>query len=160
MDIGIVSNDGNFKFRVSGIVQQDGKTLVMQINNNEFYCMPGGHVEIGELAEEAIEREMKEELTFPVKIKKLICIHENIFFRKDGKPFNEIAFYYLSEPTENVDKSDKTFVENDKGELKTLFTSWKTDEELKKLHFKPEMVRKIILEKDTDFKLITSRDKK
>ena len=160
MDIGIKSNDGNFKFRVCGIVQQDGKTLVMKIQQNEFFCLPGGHVEIGELAEEAIKREMEEELTFPVKIKKLICIHENLFYTEKGKPFNEIAFYFLAEPTENVDKSDKTYVENDKGELKTLFTSWKTDEELEKLNFKPEIVKKIILENNTEFKLISSKDKK
>ena len=70
MDIGINSNDGSFKFRVCGIVKQGGKTLVMKIQQNEFYCLPGGHVEIGELAKEAIVREMKEELTFPVEIKK------------------------------------------------------------------------------------------
>ena len=160
MDIGINSNDGSFKFRVCGIVKQDGKTLVMKIQQNEFYCLPGGHVEIGELAKEAIVREMKEELTFPVEIKKLICIHENLFYKKDGKPFNELAFYFLVEPTENVDKSDKTYIENDKGELKSLHISWKTDEELKSLNFKPEIVKKIILENNTNFQIISSRDKK
>ena len=70
MDIGINSEEGKFKFRVCGILEHDGKYLAVKMNNNNFFCLPGGHVELGEDTETAVQREMREELGYEVKIKK------------------------------------------------------------------------------------------
>ena len=48
MDIKIDSNEGKFKFRVCGILKHQNKYLIVKINNNKFYCLPGGHVELDE----------------------------------------------------------------------------------------------------------------
>ncbi len=42
-----------------------------------YWVIPGGHVEYGERVEEAIKREMKEELGVSVKIKKLFGVYSN-----------------------------------------------------------------------------------
>ena len=47
-DISISYKDSKFKYRVSGILLKDNKLLTVKINNNDFYCLPGGHVEIME----------------------------------------------------------------------------------------------------------------
>lgn len=62
MDIKVNSIEGRFKFRVCGILEHNGKYLIVKINHNKFYCLPGGHIELGEDTETAVKREMKEEL--------------------------------------------------------------------------------------------------
>ena len=43
----------------------------------KYWTLPGGHVEYGERVEDAIKREMKEELGTSVKIKKLFGVCSN-----------------------------------------------------------------------------------
>ena len=65
-DIKISNNNNKFKFRVSGILIVDNKVLTVKINNNDFYCLPGGHVELMENTKDAIIREFKEETGLPL----------------------------------------------------------------------------------------------
>ena len=46
-DIKIDNGTGNFKFRVNGILMHDNEVLVVKMQNNPFYCLPGGHVQVG-----------------------------------------------------------------------------------------------------------------
>ena len=70
MDISIKSEEGKFKFRVCGVLEHNNKYLLVKMNENNFYCLPGGHVELGEDTDTAVVREMQEELGYQVKIKK------------------------------------------------------------------------------------------
>ena len=58
-DIKLSVDDVKFKYRVSGILIVDGKVLTVKIANNDFYCLPGGHVELFENTKDAILREFK-----------------------------------------------------------------------------------------------------
>ena len=78
-DIEIVSNNIKFKYRVSGILLKNNKILVCKINNNEFYCLPGGHVELLEDSQSAMLREFKEETLIDAKVEKLLFMTENFF---------------------------------------------------------------------------------
>ena len=60
-DIKLSVDDVKFKYRVSGILIVDNKVLTVKIANNDFYCLPGGHVELFENTKDAILREYKEE---------------------------------------------------------------------------------------------------
>lgn len=63
------------KLRVRGIIPYQGGILVIkrerEINNNkvEYYVFPGGGVENGESLEEAMKRELQEELGIKVSVK-------------------------------------------------------------------------------------------
>ncbi len=142
MDIRIDNEFGKFKFRVCGILQQGDKYLTVKINNNGFYCLPGGHVELDEDTDSAVLREMQEELGYPIKIKRLITVNQNFFKTAKGKPFHEIGFYYICEAVNKEDVCSNDYVreELDKGELKTLAFKWFTQEELKHVDFKPTFV--------------------
>ena len=48
MDVKIKCDEGNFKMRVSGLIIKNGKLLTVDICENNFYCLPGGHVHLGE----------------------------------------------------------------------------------------------------------------
>ena len=52
-----------FMYRVAGVAVIDGRVLVHQFEGeDDFYVLPGGRVEMREPAEEALAREMREEL--------------------------------------------------------------------------------------------------
>ena len=90
-DIRINNNGRRFKFRVAGIIQQKNKVLLVRMNENKFFCFPGGHVELLEDTARAVERELNEELYFKVKVDKLLYIHENFFDAPEGK-YHELCF--------------------------------------------------------------------
>ncbi len=80
-----------------GIVLKGGKVLLTKREIDPFqgcWVLPGGHVEYGEKVEEAIKREMKEELGVPVKIKKLIGIYSD---PKRDPRYHSVAVVFLLE---------------------------------------------------------------
>lgn len=65
---------------VDGILLEKGKVLLVKRAIYPFFGsweLPGGHVDYGETVEKAIQREMREELGIPVKIKKLFGVYSN-----------------------------------------------------------------------------------
>lgn len=51
--------------------------LRLQEDSNEFWCIPGGKIESGEIPEEAAIRELREECCVEGKIIRLLTINEN-----------------------------------------------------------------------------------
>lgn len=79
---------------VRAIIQNKGKILICQkigkdYKGKDYYFFPGGHVEFGESANKALEREMKEELGLKIKKCSFIGGSEHLF-TKDGKKHHEI----------------------------------------------------------------------
>lgn len=142
MDIKIDTNEGKFKFRVCGILKHNDKYLAVKMNSNNFYCLPGGHVELGEDTQTAVLREMHEELGYEIVIKKLVAINENFFFAEDGFKLHEIGFYYVVEAKDknNVNPNDYLREELDKGKIQHLNFKWLTLDELKKVDFRPKFI--------------------
>ena len=143
MDVKINCEEGKFKFRVCGILKVNNKYLTVKIADNDFYCLPGGHVELGEDTDNAILREMKEELGYEVKINKLVSIIQNFFKSKDNTIFHELGYYYIVEPVniEDVNLNDYIVTELDKGKLVRLEFKWFTLEELQTARFLPEILK-------------------
>ena len=57
-DIEIKTAQKKFKYRVNGIIIHNNKILTIKMKNNTSYCLPGGHVELGEDSKNAVLREM------------------------------------------------------------------------------------------------------
>lgn len=142
MDIRIDEAIGRFKFRVCGILQYKGKYLIVKMNENPFYCLPGGHVELGEDTNEAVLREMEEELGYKVKIQRLVAINQNFFEDADGRKFHELGFYYIvnAENEANITAHDYEREELDKGKLQHLRFKWASKDELKNIDFRPGFI--------------------
>lgn len=126
IDIEIENEFANFKLRVNGILIKDNKILCVQMKKNGFYCLPGGHIEIGEDSKEAVVREFKEETGIDVKVEQLISITENFFTRKNGKKIHEISFYYILKSYDefNMEKSEYDVVEIDKDGIMEHHFKW------------------------------------
>ena len=61
------------------ILNEDGEVLLIkQAKWNNQYCIPGGHVELEESIENALKREIKEEVGLNVSVLKLLGLQDNI----------------------------------------------------------------------------------
>jgi len=139
-DVRIDLHKKKFKFRVAGIVIKDNKVLVDKMRNNEFYCLPGGHVEICEDTLSAVKRELKEELYFKFKIKNLVFVHEN-FFVENKKKFHELCFYYLAYPQDkNFKPEDIVVSEVDNNEQLYHNYKWIDLSKLKEFDLRPKEI--------------------
>lgn len=99
----------NTHVRVRGIIIHNGEILVVKHRKeDDFYALPGGHLEYGESILECIKREMVEELGVEPEIGKLLYINNFIDKKKEEQSiefFFEIknAFDY-----KNIDHLEKT----------------------------------------------------
>lgn len=158
-DIKIKADNINFKYRVSGIVIINNKVLVVQIMDNGFYCLPGGHVKLGELSSQAIKREMREEL--PRKNNKIICIknyslfaiNEIIFKRQDSTKVHELSLIYKIDLKNNDDVFLNDIILFEKDDIiKKMDFKWVDINDLENINFKPKnIIAKI---KNNDFSLV------
>lgn len=144
-DIRLEENNKKFKFRVGGIVENEGKILIVQMNNNPFYCFPGGHIELYEDSKTAIMRELKEELYFDVEIDNLVTINENFYFLR-GSNYHELCLYYFAHPVnKNIDMQEKLITEQDKFGTVAHKYKWIEKEKLISLDVKPKQVVEYII---------------
>ncbi|MGB8346057.1 MAG: NUDIX domain-containing protein [Ktedonobacteraceae bacterium] len=76
----MISVDKPHGIRAVGILIHNGAILLMRRSHNEreYYTFPGGGVEIGETIEEAVIREILEETSISVSIKRLLYHHDLI----------------------------------------------------------------------------------
>ena len=89
---------------VVGIVLRGNKFLVERRGSDEeidpdIVCLPGGHVRKGESREEALKREMLEELGIAVKNLRFIC--KNFYVASNGEGQNAYCYlitHYEGEP--------------------------------------------------------------
>ena len=94
MDIIFKTDTFVFSYRIAGILIRDNKILLQKPLNDDGYSFPGGHVSFGEISENTLIREFKEEIDADIKIDRLLMIGEN-FFPWGDKPCQQISLYYL-----------------------------------------------------------------
>ena len=92
----IMSSDGEitFMYRVGGVAILNERLLVEHNVRHGFCFVPGGRVEYGENAIEALAREFREELGEDVEVGRLFLSADNLF-ELDGKRYQEIVPYFL-----------------------------------------------------------------
>lgn len=136
-DVKIWKDDGAFKLRTCGVVEIDGKYLIGNSGECDFWSFPGGHVTIGESTDDAVVREFFEETKIETEIEKLLADIQLFWDRGDGKPFHEVGFYYLLKPKHKIEAKDFVYEENDGGEIKHHVYKWLTLDELKNIDIRP-----------------------
>lgn len=82
-----------FTYRVVAVCIHDGHVLLHREETGDFWTLPGGRCEFGEASDEALRREMMEELGVTVAIGRLLWVVENIFAHT-GTKHHEIGLYY------------------------------------------------------------------
>lgn len=147
-DVEIKNATDRFYYSVRAIIKQGDKYLVMQVTNPDgsksSIHYPGGHVEIGEEAEQAIIREVREEVGCELKDVKLFAFLQN-FWEHAGKRGHGIELFFLATPQNPISTQDYIKIENDKGITKKLEFKWFTAEQLKTVHVRPSIIKELII---------------
>jgi len=82
MDISFISGNEKFNYRVCAMMISNDKILAMHDERSPYYYLPGGRVKIGETAENAVIREIQEELGIIPKIIRPLWLNQ-AFFTED-----------------------------------------------------------------------------
>jgi ADP-ribose pyrophosphatase YjhB (NUDIX family) len=88
------SLSGNFHYRVAGVALHEGRVLLQRTEIDDFWSLPGGHVELYETAAAALRREMREELGVTIKVLRFLWVAENFFHYQD-QDHHELGLYFL-----------------------------------------------------------------
>lgn len=145
MDLSFRVDNQKFNYRVCAIILSDGKILtVYHSAPSPYYSLPGGRVTMDETAEQAVVREVQEELGVTPKISRPLWL-DQAFFAKDtdGLHYHELCLYFL------MDISDTDLLE--RGNVFTLMEGkhehifeWLAFERLKEEYFYPIFLKKEI----------------
>ena len=135
-----------FGVRATALIVKDNRLLVVE-DEDGFYTI-GGAIQVGERTEEAVIREVKEELGVKAQARQLAFVVENRF-EQAGVHFHNIEFHYLVDLLEDA---PLTMQEDERqlpcrwialnqlhtvplkpGFLKTVLPEW--DGQLRHIHF-------------------------
>ncbi|HTJ73243.1 MAG TPA: NUDIX domain-containing protein [Verrucomicrobiae bacterium] len=95
------------RIAVRGIIFKDGKLLSQKLtayrrDNRDFWCTPGGGLDMGEQLEEGLRRELIEETGIDPKVGRLLFVQQ---FSEDGKK-EQMEFFFLVENPEDYGTID------------------------------------------------------
>ncbi len=110
MDITFATQEGRFNYRVCGMIIHNGKILAMHDERSPYFYLPGGRVQLHETAEEAVIREIREELNIDAKIARPLWLNQGFFIEDvSGEKFHEICVYFLMDiaHTDILSRGDK-----------------------------------------------------
>ena len=119
---------------VRAIIKNKERILVCKKVRRDYYFFPGGHLEFGERAREALVRELKEELGLKIKRCSFIGGSEHIF-SEDGKKHHEINLAFDIKVNKLKTQSREDHIE--------FFL--KTEKELSKEKVLPKTLTKAVL---------------
>ena len=147
MDVKIKTENLKFKFRVSAIFIYEGYLLVNEYGSDGSFCLPGGYVNLGETSEEAMLRELKEEIGLEFKIDKFVGITENFFTNWRNQKTHGIDFYYKVDlkSIDDFNLIDYNRVENDNGSIITHHFHLIDIDKLDKFNLLPVVIKKDIV---------------
>lgn len=89
------------KFRpaVYAVIINKKNVLLLTIKSTNKYFLPGGAVELGEKIEDALAREVMEEVGIEIEIKKFLKLKESFFYYDLwNEAYQSINFFYKCKP--------------------------------------------------------------
>lgn len=137
------NGDITFMYRVGGIAIHDGRLLVEHNVKHGFCFVPGGRVEYGENAVQALSRELDEELGGGVQVGRLVIFSDNLF-ELDGIRYQEVSLYFL------MDFSPGHPILGREGKFEAaepnLVYEWLSLDSLEEAELFPRFLRKLVLD--------------
>lgn len=154
-DITFKIENNKFNYRACAIIINDNKILALKDERSPYYYLPGGRVQIGETAEEALLREIKEELEVDAKIVRPLWLNQ-AFFNEDVSKINyhELCIYFLVDITNTklLDFGNKFVLHENEH---THEFEWLEFSRLKNEYFYPLFIKEEIYNLPAEFRIRT-----
>ena len=125
------------EFIARGLARLGDRVLLCRNRKHGYVYLPGGHVEFGEGAQRALEREFEEETGLDVKAGGLLFVSEGRFEQK-GKPRHELNLVFHVEHPHWPDPAPS--LEDD------IDFVWAGPSELRELDLRPASIRSWLLD--------------
>jgi len=158
MDISFKTGNQKFNYRVCAMMISDGKILAMHDERSPYYYLPGGRVAIGETAENAVIREVQEELGVTPKIVRPLWLNQAFFTEDvDNLNYHELCIYFLMDITDtDLPLRGKSFTANE--DHRTHAFEWLEFERLKDEYFYPLFLKNDIFNLPDVFAIRTENE--
>ena len=96
MDITFDTDEGRFNYRVCAMMLDRERILAMHDERSPYWYLPGGRVRMGERAEDAVLREVREELGIEARILRPLWLSQSFFTEDvDRADYHELCLYFL-----------------------------------------------------------------
>ena len=155
MDISFICGNEKFNYRVCAMMISENKILAMHDDRSPYFYLPGGRVAMGETAENAVIREVQEELGITPKIIRPLWLNQAFFTEDvDSLHYHELCLYYLMDVSDTglLEKGNKfTSTEGHR----THSFEWLEFDRLKDEYFYPLFLKKDIFNLPNEFTVRT-----
>ena len=140
MDISYKYENQKFNYRVCAMIISGNKILAMHDEQSPYFYLPGGRVTMGETAEQAVVREVQEELGVTPKITRPV--------------YHELCIYFLMDISDtNLLEKGNTFTLTEGKHILTF--EWLEFDRLKEEYFYPLFLKKEIYSLPDEFTIRT-----
>ena len=147
---------GKFNYRAVGVATHNERVLIHRAEADDFWALPGGRVEFGESASDALVREFNEEISVAVRVKRLLWVMEN-FFEHNGLNFHEVSLYFLVDlPDDSAVLENDEFMGNEEG-VKLIFR-WCPLSKLKGIKLFPTLLQSGLIDIPEFTQYVVHRD--
>jgi len=137
------------------MILSGGKILAMHDQRSPYFYLPGGRVAVGETAEEAVLREVEEELHIRAKISRPLWLNQAFFTEDvDGQHYHELCVYFLMDISETglLDRGERFAYREG---ARTHIFEWLAFDRLKDAYFYPVFLKEDIFNLPETFVLRT-----
>lgn len=153
MDISYVAGNKKFNYRVCAVAINDNKILAMHDERSPYFYLPGGRVAMGETAEQAVIREIQEELGIKASIVRPLWLNQAFFTEDvDNLNYHELCLYFLIDVSGTDILSRGTKFSMQEGKHTHTF-EWLNFERLKGEYFYPLFLKDEIFKLPQEFTL-------
>jgi 8-oxo-dGTP pyrophosphatase MutT (NUDIX family) len=144
-----------FHLRAAAIIRRGGSVLLHCLEGDDFWSLPGGRVEPGEAAAEAVIRELQEELGISARVEHLSLLVENFFTHSEAN-HHEVGLYFSVHVDSSVLPEDcMTFEGREK--FKKLLFRWFPISAIAKLDVRPAILKEHLMQGRSSFRHVVHR---
>jgi 8-oxo-dGTP pyrophosphatase MutT (NUDIX family) len=136
-----------FDLRAAAIIVHDDHLLLHRKPGDEYWALPGGRVEAGEAAADAVVREVFEETGEVVVSKGHAWVVEN-FFMQGGRRCHEVGLYFVVELAADSSWRDTSHMFAGREENLALEFAWFALDGVDAIDLRPAMIKERLASRD------------